>query len=509
MMIAAQELVTKNIMSELKIYNSYSRQKEVFKSITPGHVGMYVCGPTVSGESHLGHARPYITFDVVYRYLTYLGYKVRYVRNITDAGHFEEEGREAEDKISKKAVLEKLEPMELVQKYTNLYHWAMEQFNTLKPSIEPTATGHIVEQIGMIEEIIKAGYAYESKGSVYFDVKKYAASHDYGKLSGRVIDDLLETTRDLDGQEEKRDVADFALWKNAAPEHIMRWKSPWGVGFPGWHIECSAMATKYLGAQFDIHGGGMDLLLRHHDSAIALSTVCNHVSPVRYLIHNNMITINGKKMGKSYNNVIKLTELFSGDNPGLEKAYHPMVVRFFILQTHYTSTLDFSNEALQAAEKGLKRLWDAYEKLGVMSWESGGEVDAELDAKVKKLIGEFDEFMNDDFGTAKVMASMFEIVPVINSIKDKLIPVSALSKETFELLQKQMKVYVEDILGLKSVTEADNEKLKGVMELLIDIRKEAKGKKDFATSDTIRNQVTRLGINLKDEKGGEMSRGID
>jgi len=509
MMIAAQELVTKNIMSELKIYNSYSRQKEVFKSITPGHVGMYVCGPTVSGESHLGHARPYITFDVVYRYLTYLGYKVRYVRNITDAGHFEEEGREAEDKISKKAVLEKLEPMELVQKYTNLYHWAMEQFNTLKPSIEPTATGHIVEQIGMIEEIIKAGYAYESKGSVYFDVKKYAASHDYGKLSGRVIDDLLETTRDLDGQEEKRDVADFALWKNAAPEHIMRWKSPWGVGFPGWHIECSAMATKYLGAQFDIHGGGMDLLFPHHESEIAQSTICNHVSPVRYWIHNNMITINGKKMGKSYNNVIKLTELFSGDNPGLEKAYHPMVVRFFILQTHYTSTLDFSNEALQAAEKGLKRLWDAYEKLGVMSWESGGEVDAELDAKVKKLIGEFDEFMNDDFGTAKVMASMFEIVPVINSIKDKLIPVSALSKETFELLQKQMKVYVEDILGLKSVTEADNEKLKGVMELLIDIRKEAKGKKDFATSDKIRNQLTRLGINLKDEKGGEMSWGID
>jgi cysteinyl-tRNA synthetase len=497
-------------MSELKIYNSYSRQKEVFKSITPGHVGMYVCGPTVSGESHLGHARPYITFDVVYRYLTYLGYKVRYVRNITDAGHFEEEGREAEDKISKKAVLEKLEPMELVQKYTNLYHWAMEQFNTLKPSIEPTATGHIVEQIGMIEEIIKAGYAYESKGSVYFDVKKYAASHDYGKLSGRVIDDLLETTRELDGQEEKRDSADFALWKNAAPEHIMRWKSPWGVGFPGWHIECSAMATKYLGAQFDIHGGGMDLLFPHHESEIAQSTICNHVSPVRYWIHNNMITINGKKMGKSYNNVIKLTELFSGSHPVLEKAYHPMVVRFFILQTHYTSTLDFSNEALQAAEKGLKRLWDAYEKLQAMSYEPGeGNLDAELEAKSSKLIAEFDEFMNDDFSTAKVMASMFELVPVINSMRDKLIPVSALSKETFELLQKQMKVYVEDILGLRSVTEADNEKLKGVMDLLIDIRKEAKSKKDFATSDKIRNQLTQLGINLKDEKGGEMSWSIE
>jgi cysteinyl-tRNA synthetase len=496
--------------SELKIYNSYSRQKEVFKPITPGHVGMYVCGPTVSGESHLGHARPYITFDVIYRYLMHLGNKVRYVRNITDAGHFEEEGREAEDKISKKAVLEKLEPMELVQKYTNLYHWAMEQFNTLKPTIEPTATGHIVEQIGMIEEIIKAGYAYVVNGSVYFDVKKYAASHDYGKLSGRVIDDLLETTRDLEGQEEKRDTADFALWKNAAPEHIMRWKSPWGVGFPGWHIECSAMATKYLGAQFDIHGGGMDLLFPHHESEIAQSTICNHTAPVRYWIHNNMITINGKKMGKSYNNVIKLTELFSGDHPMLVKAYHPMVVRFFILQTHYRSTLDFGNEALQAAEKGLKRLWDAYEKLGVLSSEFGvrsseSVVDEELDVKVKKLIAEFDEFMNDDFSTAKVMANMFELVPVINSMKDKTIPVSSLSKQTFELLQKQMKIYVEDILGLKSFTEADNEKLKGVMDLLIEIRKEAKSKKDFATSDKIRNQLTKLGISLKDEKDGGMS----
>jgi cysteinyl-tRNA synthetase len=497
-------------MSELKIYNSYSRQKEVFKSITPGHVGMYVCGPTVSGESHLGHARPYITFDVIYRYLMHLGNKVRYVRNITDAGHFEEEGREAEDKISKKAVLEKLEPMELVQKYTNLYHWAMEQFNTLKPTIEPTATGHIVEQIGMIEEIIKAGYGYVVNGSVYFDVKKYAASHDYGKLSGRVIDDLLETTRELEGQEEKRDTADFALWKNAAPEHIMRWKSPWGIGFPGWHIECSAMATKYLGAQFDIHGGGMDLLFPHHESEIAQSTICNHVAPVRYWIHNNMITINGKKMGKSYNNVIKLTELFSGDNPVLEKAYHPMVVRFFILQTHYRSTLDFGNEALQAAEKGLKRLWDAYEKLQAMSYEPReGTLDKELEARSSKLIADFDDFMNDDFGTAKVLANMFELVPTINSMKDKTIPVSAISKETLELLQKQMKVYVEDILGLKSFTEADNEKLKGVMDLLIDIRKEAKSKKDFATSDKIRNQLTKLGISLKDEKGGEMSWNIE
>ncbi|TAL48641.1 MAG: cysteine--tRNA ligase [Chitinophagaceae bacterium] len=493
-------------MSQLKVYNSYSRQKEVFMPLTPGHVGMYVCGPTVSGESHLGHARPYITFDVIYRYLMHLGYKVRYVRNITDAGHFEEEGREAEDKISKKAVIEKLEPMELVQKYTNLFHWAMQQFNTLPPSIEPTATGHIVEQIGMIQELIKAGYAYEVNGSVYFDVKKYAASHEYGKLSGRVLDDLLETTRDLEGQEEKRDRADFALWKAAAPEHIMRWQSPWGAGFPGWHIECSAMATKYLGKQFDIHGGGMDLLFPHHESEIAQSTICNHTTPVRYWIHNNMITINGKKMGKSYNNVIKLTELFSGDHPALEKAYHPMVIRFFILQTQYRSTLDFSNEALQGAEKGLKRLWEAYEKLRVMNYEPReGTLDSELEAHSSKLIAELDEFMNDDFNTAKVLANMFELVPVINSMKDKTIPVSALSAKTFALLQQQLKLYLEDILGLKSITEADNVKLQGVMQLLIDIRKEAKSKKDFATSDKIRNQLNQLGILLKDEKDGGMS----
>jgi len=505
-------------MSDLKVYNSLTRQKEVFKSITPGHVGMYVCGPTVSGESHLGHARPYITFDVIYRYLAHLGYRIRYVRNITDAGHFEEEGREAEDKISKKAVLEKLEPMELVQKYTILFHWAMEQFNCLPPSIEPTATGHIVEQINMIEKIIADGYGYVVNGSVYFDVTKYAVDHDYGKLSGRVIEDLLETTRDLEGQEEKRNKADFALWKNAAPEHIMRWRSPWGVGFPGWHIECSAMSAKYLGEQFDVHGGGMDLLFPHHESEIAQSTVCNHVAPVRYWIHNNMITINGRKMGKSYNNVIKLTELFSGDHPLLEKAYHPMAIRFFILQTHYRSTLDFSNEALQAAEKGLKRLWEAYEwlrQLPVTSYQlpetanRNPEADAELDKEVLSLITEFDEFMNDDFNTAKVLANMFELVPMINSMKDKTIPITALSKSTFALLQKQLKIFVEDIFGLESITAADNEKLQGVMQLLIDIRKEARGKKDFATSDKIRNQLQQIGILLKDEKDGTINWSIE
>jgi cysteinyl-tRNA synthetase len=470
---------------------------------------MYVCGPTVSGESHLGHARPYITFDIVFRYLQYLGYKVRYVRNITDAGHFEEEGRDAVDKIADKALLEKLEPMELVTKYTNLYHWAMEQFNTLKPSIEPTATGHIVEQIEMIKQIIDAGYAYVVNGSVYFDVNKYASSHDYGKLSGRVIDDLLETTRELEGQAEKRDTADFALWKNAAPEHIMRWQSPWGVGYPGWHIECSAMATKYLGAQFDIHGGGMDLLFPHHESEIAQSTICNHTSPVRYWMHNNMITIEGRKMGKSYNNVIKLTEMFSGNHPLLAKAYHPMVIRFFILQTHYRSTLDFSNDALLAAEKGLKRLWDAYEKLQALKSENEAAADKELEAKILSLLNGFEEAINDDFGTARVLANMFELVPVINSMHDKTIATTAIGTTMLTLLQQKMKDYVETIFGLKGINEADNEKLNGVMELLIEIRKEAKNKKDFATSDKIRNELAKLGIVLKDEKGGGMSWGLE
>ena len=495
----------------LKVYNSYSRQKEEFKSITPGHVGMYVCGPTVSGESHLGHARPYITFDVLYRYLTFLGNKVRYVRNITDAGHFEEEGREAEDKISKKAVLEKLEPMELVTKYTNLYHWAMKQFNNVEPSIEPTATGHIVEQINMIEKIIAEGYAYEVNGSVYFDVKKYAAHHDYGKLSGRIIDDLLETTRELDGQEEKRDRADFALWKHAAPEHIMRWKSPWGEGFPGWHIECSAMATKYLGTQFDIHGGGMDLQFPHHESEIAQSTICNHQAPVRYWMHNNMITINGKKMGKSYNNVIKLTELFSGDHPLLSQAFHPMTIRFFILQSHYRSTLDFSSEALVASEKAFRRLWEAYELLQKLA-PAGNDneaTDKELDAKIVKWVNEFKEFMDDDMSTPKILANMFEMAPIINSVKDGLIPADAISAATLSLMKEQFKVYLEDIMGLHAVSSTNNATFNAVMQLLIEIRKEAKGKKDFVTSDKIRNQLAAAGVLIKDEKGGEMSWSVE
>jgi cysteinyl-tRNA synthetase len=497
-------------MAELKVYNSYTRQKEVFKPITPGHVGMYVCGPTVSGESHLGHARPYITFDVIYRYLMHLGYKVRYVRNITDAGHFEEEGREAEDKVSKKAMLEKLEPMELVQKYTNLFHWAMKELNNLDPSIEPTATGHIVEQIDMISKIIADGYAYEVNGSVYFDVKKYSENYPYGKLSGRIVEDLLETTRTLEGQEEKRNKGDFALWKAAPPQHIMRWSSPWGQGFPGWHIECSAMSTKYLGTEFDIHGGGMDLQFPHHESEIAQSTICNKHIPAHYWLHNNMITVNGRKMGKSYNNQIRLTEMFSGSHPLLAKGYGPMTIRFFILQTHYRSTLDFGNEALHAAEKGLKRLWEAYELLKKFSFpENATAKDNELETKVTSLLGELDEFMNDDFNTAKVLANLFELVPVINSIHDKHLSHDVLSTTTVDMLKNYFRLYLEEILGLTGDQRGDDGKFTGVMKLLIDLRKEARTKKDYATSDKIRNQLQQLGILLKDEKDGNVSFSIE
>ena len=496
----------------LQIFNSYSRKKELFESITPGYVGMYVCGPTVSGESHLGHARPYISFDVVYRYLNFKNFKVRYVRNITDAGHFEEEGREAEDKVSKKAQIEKLEPMEMVQKYTNLFHWAMKQFNCIEPSIEPTATGHIVEQIVMIEDIIAKGYAYVVNGSVYFDVKKYAASHDYGKLSGRILDDLLdaanreEVSRELEGQNEKRDSADFALWKSAPPEHIMRWKSPWGEGFPGWHIECSAMATKYLGSNFDIHGGGMDLLFPHHESEIAQSTICNHTAPVKYWMHNNMITINGRKMGKSYNNVIKLTELFSGNHPLLTQAFHPMTIRFFILQSHYRSPLDFSSEALASSEKALKRLWEAYEVLQKLPVGlNDNATDIELDKKVNSWIGEFEEFMDDDFSSPKVIANMFEMTPIINSIKDKLIAADALSAKTLELMKSKFKIFLEEVFGLTAMNGNNDSLLNPVLQVLFDIRKEAKQNKDFVTSDKIRNQLAGLGINIKDEKDGNTS----
>jgi cysteinyl-tRNA synthetase len=495
----------------LKIYNSLTRQKEFFEPLNAPNVGMYVCGPTVSGESHLGHARPFITFDVVYRFLIHLGYHVRYVRNITDAGHFEEEGKVADDKIASKAILEKLEPMELVQKYTHLYHWAMDQFNNLPPSIEPTATGHIIEQIEMIKKIIQDGYAYEVNGSVYFDVLKYNEDYSkknqpYGILSGRNLEDQLETTRELDNQDEKKNKVDFALWKKAPKEHIMRWQSPWGEGFPGWHIECSAMATKYLGKKFDIHGGGMDLQFPHHECEIAQSTVCNHEIPARYWMHNNMITINGRKMGKSYNNVIKLSELFSGNHHELTQAYSPMTVRFFILQSQYRGTLDFSNEALQASEKALRRLMEAYEWLKGQSFVFGNSAnDADLDVQVNTLLKELTAFMEDDFNTAKVVANLFEIIPTINSLKDKHISIDSLSGATWIFLQEQLTVFIENILGLKVDNGTNRQQLNSVIQLLIEIRKDAKARKDFATSDKIRNQLSNMGIQLKDEKDGEMS----
>jgi cysteinyl-tRNA synthetase len=498
-------------MQDLFLTNSYTGVKEKFESITPGYVGLYVCGPTVSGESHLGHARPYITYDIVYRWLQHRGNKIRYVRNITDAGHFEEEGKDAIDKISTKSALEKLEPMELVTKYTRLFHYGMKLFNTIEPSIEPTATGHIVEQIEMIQKIIVAGYAYENKGSVYFDVKKYAETYDYGKLSGRIIEDLLETTRALDGQDDKKNKTDFALWKSAPAGHLQRWQSPWGEGFPGWHIECSAMSCKYLGEEFDIHGGGMDLLFPHHESEIAQSTIANGKAPVKYWMHNNMITIEGRKMGKSYNNFITLSELFSGNHPALAQAYHPMVIRFYILMTHYRSTLDFSNEALQAAEKGYRRLWDASETIEKMNFsiENNAILDTVLNTEIESLAHECTSFMNDDFNSARVIANLFELTSIVNSLKGGQIVMSSISSSNFELLQQTFKLFVIEILGLQAMQQAESNKLDQVIQVLISMRKEAKLKKDFATSDAIRNELLGMGIQLKDGKDGTMSYTLD
>ncbi len=490
----------------LKIYNTLSREKEEFKPITPGHVGMYVCGPTVYSDVHLGNCRTFISFDIIYRYLLSLGYKVRYVRNITDAGHLEGDRDEGDDKFSKIARLQQLEPMEIVQKYTLGFRHVMQLLNNLPPSIEPTATGHIAEQIEMTRQILENGYAYEVNGTIYFDVEKYNKEQPYGILTNRKMEDLLEGTRELGGQDEKKGRLDFALWIKAKPEHLMQWPSPWGMGFPGWHIECSAMSEKYLGKKFDIHGGGMDLAATHHTNEIAQSQACYHTSPANYWMHTNMLTVNGTRMSKSLGNGFLPEELFTGNHPLLEKAYPPIVVRFFMLQTHYRSTLDFSNEALQASEKGLKRLWDAYEVLKKLQAVSakGAATDQELEAKVNKLLNEFDEFMNDDFNTAKVLGNMFELVPVINSIKDGLIKADAISSAAILLLQQKFKLYLEDIFGLKNTPSGDG-KLGDVMELLIEIRKEAKAKRDFATSDKIRNQLASVGISLKDEKGGEMS----
>ncbi|MBN1927749.1 MAG: cysteine--tRNA ligase [Prolixibacteraceae bacterium] len=480
---------------DLLIYNTLSKKKEVFKPITPGYAGMYVCGPTVYGHAHLGHSRPAITFDVVFRYLQHIGYKVRYVRNITDVGHLVADADEGEDKIAKKAKTDMLEPMEVVQTYTNSYHRNMDQLNVLHPSIEPTASGHIIEQIELVRKLLEKGYAYENNGSVYFDVEKYAQNYDYGKLSGRKIEDLIVNTRELEGQDEKRSSLDFALWKKAQPEHIMRWPSPWSNGFPGWHTECIAMGTKYLGERFDIHGGGMDLLFPHHEAEIAQSCASLGHESVNYWMHNNMITINGQKMGKSLGNFITLDEFFSGAHPLVEKAYSPMTIRFFILQAHYRSTLDFSNEALQAAEKGLDRLLKAVEAIEKIKPTGESTVDVAL------LEEKCYAAMNDDFNTPIVIANLFDGVRMINSLNDGKEKIDA---EGLGKLMNIYQVFVFDILGLKA-EEAEtgkNDVLKNIVDLLLNLRIEAKVKKDWATADKIRNELIALGFEIKDKKDG-------
>ncbi|MBP7151154.1 cysteine--tRNA ligase [Porphyromonadaceae sp. NP-X] len=481
--------------NKLYIYNTLHRKKELFVPLHAPHVGMYVCGPTVYGDPHLGHARPAITFDILFRYLKHLGYKVRYVRNITDVGHLENDADSGEDKIEKKARLEQLEPMEIAQYYSNRYHKAMEALNVLPPSIEPHASGHIPEQIEFVKKILEAGFAYESEGSVYFDVEKYDKKYHYGKLSGRNIDELLETTRMLEGQEEKRRSVDFALWKKASPEHIMRWKSPWSEGFPGWHLECSAMSTKYLGEEFDIHGGGMDLLFPHHECEISQSTAALGKESVRYWMHNNMITINGQKMGKSLGNFITLEEFFSGNHPLLSQAYEPMTVRFFILQAHYRSTVDFSNEALQASEKGLERLMEGYERLQKLIPSDTSSSD------MSGLRLRCEEAMCDDLNTPIVIAHLFEAVKFINLVYDGKATVSAADLEE---LKDVFRLFVEDLLGLKKEDEnfAKYEALKKAVDLLLEIRLEAKRNKDWATSDKIRDELTALGFEIKDTKDG-------
>ena len=484
-------------MRDLFIYNTLTRSKELFKPLNAPHVGMYVCGPTVYGDAHLGHARPAITFDILYRYLTHLGYKVRYVRNITDVGHLEHDADEGEDKIAKKARLEQLEPMEVVQHFTNRYHRDMEALNVLPPSIEPHASGHIIEQIQFVKKILDKGYAYESNGSIYFDVEKYAKDFHYGKLSGRNLEDIVTETRELDGQAEKKHSYDFALWKKAAPEHIMHWPSPWSEGFPGWHMECSAMGTKYLGEQFDIHGGGMDLMFPHHEAEIAQSCAALGHDSVHYWMHNNMITIAGKKMGKSYNNFITLEQFYTGQHPLLSKPFSGMVIRFFILQAHYRSTVDFSSEALEAAEKGLQRINEAYARLLKIQPAAASTID------VKGLRERCEEAMSDDLQSATVISHLFDSAKAINTVADGK---ATLTKEDLDELKDAWKTFAIDILGLR--LEADNaaaagqnvEAYKGAVDMLLNMRLEAKRNKDFATSDKIRNALTALGFSIKDGK---------
>jgi len=484
----------------LFIYNTKTRQKELFKPLNSPHVGMYVCGPTVYGDAHLGHARPGITFDIVFRYLTHIGYKVRYVRNITDVGHLEHDADEGEDKIAKKARLEQLEPMEVAQYYTNRYHDAMDALNVLRPSIEPHATGHIIEQIELVKQILDNGFAYVSNGSVYFDVEKYNEKHHYGQLSGRNLNDIINNSRELAGVGEKKNQADFALWKAAQPEHIMRWPSPWSDGFPGWHCECTAMGRKYLGEHFDIHGGGMDLIFPHHECEIAQAVASQGSEMVHYWIHNNMITVNGQKMGKSLGNFITLPEFFSGSHEKLDQAYSPMTIRFFILQAHYRSTVDFSNDALKASEKGLERLLDGYRALDTLETKKQGSICMDY---VEKLENDCYEAMNDDLNTPIVISHLFDACRVINLISDKKETISA---ETLEKLKTVFHTFAFDILGLKESSKDNNparEQAFGkVVDMLLEQRSKAKANKDWATADMIRDNLTELGFIVKDTKDG-------
>ncbi len=482
----------------LQIYNTLTRQKEYFRPLHEGHVGMYVCGPTVYGDAHLGHARPAITFDLLYRYFLHLGYKVRYVRNITDVGHLEHDADEGEDKIAKKARLEQLEPMEVVQYYTNRYHHDMEALNVLPPSIEPHASGHIIDQIAFVQRILDHGYAYISNGSVYMDVEKYAKDFPYGKLSGRNLEDIKTDTRELDGQDEKKHSYDFALWKKAAPEHIMHWPSPWSEGFPGWHMECSTMGTKYLGEEFDIHGGGMDLMFPHHEAEIAQSCAALGHDTVHYWMHNNMITIAGKKMGKSYNNFITLGQFFTGEHPLLTKPFSPMTIRFFILMAHYRSTVDFSSEALEASEKGLARLQEAYNRLMRLT------PSPESTVQIGNIREKCEEAMEDDLNSPIVISHLFESAKAINTVADGKGTISA---EDLKELQDVWKTFVFDILGLRLNDNSDTgsttaEAYKGAVDLLLNIRLDAKRNKDWTTSDRIRNSLTELGFTIKDTKDG-------
>jgi cysteinyl-tRNA synthetase len=478
---------------KLSIYNSLKGEKVIFKSLKDGFVGLYVCGPTVYSNVHLGNCRTFISFDMVYRYLTHLGYKVRYVRNITDVGHLVDDADEGEDKIAKKARLEQLEPMEIVQQYSLDFHKVMNDFNALPPNIEPTATGHIIEQIEMIQAIIDNGFGYESNGSVYFNVEKYNESHPYGELSGRKIEDLLSNTRKLDGQSEKRAPLDFALWKNASSEHIMKWPSPWGIGFPGWHLECSAMSTKYLGDEFDIHGGGMDLKFPHHECEIAQGTASTGKSPVHYWMHGNMLTLNGQKMSKSTGNSILPHELFSGENTVMQKSFDPMVVRFFMMQAHYRSTLDFTSDAISAAEKGYLRLTEAMKTLEILKSSSASSVN------VEELVESFYSAMNDDFNAPILVANLFESVKFINSVHDGKATITAADQQ---LLQLEMSAFVVDVLGLAQSTSGDEDKLSPVMDLVLDLRQEARANKDWTTSDKIRDGLANAGITVKDAKDG-------